>query len=67
MLPEYQVLITLQNFLIQLSVGPWHITLPPGGILADEMGLGKTVELLACILGNQKKKVSFFIRLFKQR
>lgn len=33
--------------------------MPSGGILADEMGLGKTVELLACILGNPKKKVSF--------
>ena len=25
-----------------------------GGILAESMGLGKTVEVLACILGNQK-------------
>ncbi|XP_067124798.1 E3 ubiquitin-protein ligase SHPRH [Centruroides vittatus] len=27
---------------------------PSGGILADEMGLGKTVEVLACILWNQR-------------
>jgi len=29
-----------------------------GGILAESMGLGKTVEVLACILGNQRKMVS---------
>lgn len=27
---------------------------PTGGILADEMGLGKTVEVLACVMANQR-------------
>lgn len=30
---------------------------PSGGILADEMGLGKTVEVLACILLNQRNLI----------
>lgn len=29
---------------------------PTGGILADEMGLGKTVEVLACVMANQRYK-----------
>ena len=31
---------------------------PTGGILADEMGLGKTVEVLACVMANQRYKES---------
>jgi hypothetical protein len=33
---------------------PKSVELPSGGILADEMGLGKTVEVLACLLANQR-------------
>lgn len=33
---------------------PKSVKLPTGGILADEMGLGKTVEVLACLLANQR-------------
>jgi len=33
---------------------PISVKLPSGGILADEMGLGKTVEVLACLLANQR-------------
>lgn len=33
---------------------PKSVKLPSGGILADEMGLGKTVEVLACLLANQR-------------
>ncbi|XP_069684447.1 E3 ubiquitin-protein ligase SHPRH isoform X2 [Periplaneta americana] len=33
---------------------PKAVKLPSGGILADEMGLGKTVEILACLLANQR-------------
>lgn len=33
---------------------PNSVKLPSGGILADEMGLGKTVEVLACLLANQR-------------
>jgi hypothetical protein len=33
---------------------PKSVKLPSGGILADEMGLGKTVEVLACLLVNQR-------------
>ncbi|PSN49431.1 hypothetical protein C0J52_06590 [Blattella germanica] len=38
---------------------PTSIPLPTGGILADEMGLGKTVEVLACLLANQRPASDF--------
>ncbi|EDV27774.1 uncharacterized protein TRIADDRAFT_53804 [Trichoplax adhaerens] len=42
----YSSRITISRF----NIAP----LPPGGILADEMGLGKTVEVLACVLLNER-------------
>lgn len=45
---------TLNSFLSQGDGSEW--TKSRGGILAESMGLGKTVEVLACLLANQRPK-----------